>query len=372
MDDNKDVLKDFSLLIKDKIITFIQGDNNTYYISIDKSKNLIKISKLLHGVITESHKTENLNKQSKQLLQDSLNKLYNTIILRRESKKKNYIRFSFTLIPEKIVQFIAKRLAFLFEKTKLIIFFLVSFTITLSFSFFILIDNIPTLNNWFDIIITYLILLLILIFHEFGHASASMSMNIKPREIGFGFYLIFPVLYANVTNIWILNKAKRIIVNLGGIYFQVIANVLLIIGYYIYPSDVFLRVISVNNFVCLYSLVPFLRNDGYWVYSDFFEIPNLMNKSQYYFLNLKGTSKVNIPLLLFSIGNTLFLFYIIYLYYVMVKNIYIEAAQLYTGGLLFKDISLVLFKALIISVFLVLFIRGQITLLLSKLKTKNI
>jgi putative peptide zinc metalloprotease protein len=185
---------------------------------------------------------------------DSLKKLYDNIIQRRESKKTSYIHFSFRLIPQKAVQFVSEKLVFLFKKKTMIIVFSISFFTTLIFYFFILRHNLLILNNWMDIVLTYVILLLILIFHEFGHASASMSMNIKPGEIGFGFYLIFPVLYANVTNIWILNKIKRIIINLGGIYFQIIANALLVGAYFLYPSDIFLRVISINSFVCLVTI----------------------------------------------------------------------------------------------------------------------
>ncbi len=124
--------------------------------------------------------------------------------------------------------------------------FFLTFLITIMFIVTIMRHNIPTFSNWKDIAVTYVILFVILIFHEFGHAAASMKMSVKPKEIGVGFYLIFPVLYTNVTNIWVLKKNKRIIINIAGIYFQNIANVLLIMIYLFYPNDICLRIISIT------------------------------------------------------------------------------------------------------------------------------
>ncbi|PVV61183.1 hypothetical protein DD829_03175, partial [Chryseobacterium sp. HMWF035] len=79
--------------------------------------------------------------------------------------------------------------------------------------------------------ITYLFLFVILIIHELGHVTATQFFKQKTYSIGFGLYLIFPVFYADVTNIWALSKYKRIVVNLAGIFFQSILGVLLFCCY---------------------------------------------------------------------------------------------------------------------------------------------
>ena len=40
--------------------------------------------------------------------------------------------------------------------------------------------------------------------------------------MGVGLYLFRPVFYTDLSNAWKLNRKKRIVTDLGGIYFQVI------------------------------------------------------------------------------------------------------------------------------------------------------
>ncbi len=94
-----------------------------------------------------------------------------------------------------------------------------------------------------------------------------------------------------------------------------------------------------------------------------------MKQSQYYFLELKKRNKINIPLLLYSIGNTVFLAYIVFLYFTIIKNAYTDLVRLYLDGIQFEELSFIVFKAFIISVFLMLFLKGQISLIRSKLNT---
>ena len=143
---------------------------------------------------------------------------------------------------------------------------------------------------------------------------------------------IFPVFYADVTAVWKLNKYKRIIVNLAGIYFQLLISMLLIVFLSIwslqYPMTnlICIYLFKINIFVILYALFPFFRNDGYWVYSDFFDLPNLSERAFAFpklmyrnFLESKKSrdpkflSKADWPLFLYSIGNylilSIFIFY---------------------------------------------------------------
>ncbi len=127
--------------------------------------------------------------------------------------------------------------------------------------------------------ISYVFLIASCLFHEFGHSSAATKYGIKSKEIGFGFYLIFPVLYTDISRVWLLNRHQRVLVNLAGIYFQSLLN----IGLYLlhvtnsYPvfDTVYISLFLTNTFLILYSLNPYLRNDGYWIYSDYFDLTNL-------------------------------------------------------------------------------------------------
>lgn len=126
----------------------------------------------------------------------------------------------------------------------------------------------------------YPAVLLILLSHEIGHAAASYRFGVKPKEIGIGLYLIFPVLYTDVTDIWRLSKLKRVIVNLGGLYVQLLINLLLIwflvSNFGDYDRITIARyLIQLNVAMLIINTIPFIKLDGYWIYSDLFSLPNL-------------------------------------------------------------------------------------------------
>ncbi|MEZ0611334.1 hypothetical protein ACAW74_22675 [Fibrella sp. WM1] len=144
-------------------------------------------------------------------------------------------------------------------------------------------------NEGIWLVVAYVIYFTVFMCHELGHASATRRFGLDPGDIGFGFYLIFPVFYADVSVIWALDRTRRIVVNLGGIYFQLLLNGLFVAVAYAFPATyLFLSpIIILNSLVMLYSLNPFLRYDGYWIYSDLFNLPNLRTQSRRYWATLK-------------------------------------------------------------------------------------
>jgi putative peptide zinc metalloprotease protein len=123
----------------------------------------------------------------------------------------------------------------------------------------------------------------ILLFHELGHASSAYHFGVKPKKVGGGFYLAFPVLFADITEAWKLSRSQRVIVNLAGIYFQLLINLVLI--YCVYNTSNFesvrlLRYLMILNISTMILNLNFvLKFDGYWVYSDLFKLPNLSQQS---------------------------------------------------------------------------------------------
>lgn len=131
-----------------------------------------------------------------------------------------------------------------------------------------------------DTVTVYFLFMCIVLLHELGHATASYTFGVKPKEIGFGWYFIFPVLYANVSDIWQLPASRRNVVNIAGVYFQLLVNVILISCYYNNISQPLLCTLIISNTISMVcSLIPFFRYDGYWLFSDYFNIPNLKAKS---------------------------------------------------------------------------------------------
>jgi hypothetical protein len=119
-----------------------------------------------------------------------------------------------------------------------------------------------------------------MLIHELGHIAACKKFGIRHGEIGFAFYFIFPIVYADITQIWSAPRAKRIIANLGGIYLELIYASILFIGHLITSIDCILWA-AVGVFVkAITELNPFMRYDGYWLLSDITNTPNLLLKSK--------------------------------------------------------------------------------------------
>jgi putative peptide zinc metalloprotease protein len=119
----------------------------------------------------------------------------------------------------------------------------------------------------------------LLLGHELGHAAAAYRFNIIPASIGAGLYLCIPVLYADITDVWRLAPRKRIVVNLAGVYIQLLLNVP-IMAICRFTTDGELNsfanlLICLNTFAAIFNLMPFAKLDGYWVAADFLDAPNL-------------------------------------------------------------------------------------------------
>ncbi|MHB8425927.1 MAG: M50 family metallopeptidase [Gammaproteobacteria bacterium] len=124
---------------------------------------------------------------------------------------------------------------------------------------------------------------LCLLFHELGHSAAAWRFGIRVRRIGIGLYWIFPVLFSDVTDIWKLPRRRRLVVDLGGVYFQAVA-LLPLLAFGLLTREPGWRaaaafVIAINVLTIVVNLNPLLRYDGYWIYSDLSGIPNLRRQS---------------------------------------------------------------------------------------------
>jgi len=116
--------------------------------------------------------------------------------------------------------------------------------------------------------------------HELGHIAACKAYKIKHGGIGFGFYFVLPVMYADITNIWAANKQKRIIANMGGIFSEILYASMLLIVFLITQNPIFyVASISLATMV-VWEFNPFVRFDGYWILSDLTNTPNLISKSK--------------------------------------------------------------------------------------------
>lgn len=187
----------------------------------------------------------------------------------------NYIKFGFIFLKSNIVSKVVPVLKFLFKKQICILIFIICFVL-FGLNLYINYNSYSEFN--IITIFPYFLLLtfISIIFHELGHATASHHYKTKHGGIGFGFYLYFmPVFFADVTDIWRLDRWKRIVVNSAGVYFEVIFCLILSIIGFLTKNQITEILSLIIAGKALYNLLPFLRADGYWILSDLFNKPNL-------------------------------------------------------------------------------------------------
>jgi putative peptide zinc metalloprotease protein len=122
-----------------------------------------------------------------------------------------------------------------------------------------------------------------------------------------GLYLLFPVFYANVSSAWRLERKARVVVDLGGMYFQLLLTIPAWFLFHLTREPLWLLLFLELDAMILFSLNPFLRFDGYWLCSDLLGVPNLRSRSQLLVKNVcrrlgKRSPLASTPLLEISPG----------------------------------------------------------------------
>lgn len=125
------------------------------------------------------------------------------------------------------------------------------------------------------VVINYLLLLL----HELGHAAGGIRAGAMPGNIGLGLYLIYPVMFTDVSQSWLAPTRKRLLVDAGGLYVTGLCAVCDISVYAYWRAPLIGLIAYLLCITTVINLNPFLRMDGYWMISDLLGIHDLMGKT---------------------------------------------------------------------------------------------
>lgn len=111
--------------------------------------------------------------------------------------------------------------------------------------------------------------------HELGHSTACKRFGAQPSAIGFTLYMVYPALYSDVSDAWRLRRWQRVVVDLGGMYFQLVVAAAYAIAWQFtgwWPFKMAIFGVIASGII---NLNPILRFDGYWVISDVLGVTNL-------------------------------------------------------------------------------------------------
>ncbi len=263
----------------------ISQDDNSYFVAnansvkvIDSLQRCDNLSSA-YGMFCESSITTVTFEQYKDITNKILVKLKN----KNNDISNQYLHLRFQILSSKTIGKIGQLFVFLFNPNLLWILFSTGivvdiFNLMYTGSSFSLEKNISISTH---AMLLYLSLLLFSpFFHEIGHISACRKFKAGHGGFGFGFYFIFPVTYSDVSAIWMISKKNRMVVNLAGIYFEIMYSVLLVITAIITGNSVFSMLAVLIFLNALRQLNPLFRYDGYWILSDLANLPNLRPNSR--------------------------------------------------------------------------------------------
>lgn len=139
--------------------------------------------------------------------------------------------------------------------------------------------------GWPNLIYLWITMALAKIIHEFGHGISCVHYGSECHEMGIMLLVFSPCLYCDVTDSWMMrNKWHRIIIGAAGMYIEVVLSAVAIyIWWFSKPGLV--HHLALNTFfvttitTVIFNANPLMRFDGYYMMSDFLEIPNLRQKS---------------------------------------------------------------------------------------------
>lgn len=155
--------------------------------------------------------------------------------------------------------------------------------------------------GWPNLIYLWITLSLTKLIHEFGHALACRRMGCECNAIGLAFMVMSPTMYCDASDSWMLsNKWQRIGIAAAGMYVEVLLGSVAILLWSSSGPGLF-RNLCLNVFfistvtTVIFNANPLIRFDGYYIFSDWIEIPNLREKA----------SRLSQRLLAWSMGKTL-------------------------------------------------------------------
>ena len=167
------------------------------------------------------------------------------------------------------------------------------------FGFILFIDNYTYFAvSLFDLysvstIITVMIAFFVLIvIHEFAHAVSCRLYGGEVNEFGFLLMYFQPCFYCDISDAWLFKKKRhRLAVTWAGPYSEIILLAFTMLvwrmtvpgSYFHQISQILVIVIWVT---AVFNLNPLIKLDGYYLLSDWLEIPNLRDKSFTYVGNL--------------------------------------------------------------------------------------
>jgi multidrug efflux pump subunit AcrA (membrane-fusion protein) len=142
----------------------------------------------------------------------------------------------------------------------------------------------PNLFSIWTILMVWPIVFTVSAYHEFSHGLTCRHFGGQVKEVGFMLIYFSPAFYCDVSDAWMFPRRRdRMLVTLAGGYSQLMLWGLCAIIWRITEPDTYINQIMVvvvlfSGLQTLFNFNPLIKLDGYYMLSDYLEVPNLRSK----------------------------------------------------------------------------------------------
>jgi putative peptide zinc metalloprotease protein len=123
------------------------------------------------------------------------------------------------------------------------------------------------------------------VLHELGHGLTAKRLGCRVPTMGLALLVMMPVLYTDTSAAWHLPKrSQRLAIGSAGVIAECSLAAYSILLWNFVPDGVFRSILFVwatTTWVLtvLINMSPFMRFDGYYLFSDLIDVPNLQDRS---------------------------------------------------------------------------------------------
>jgi putative peptide zinc metalloprotease protein len=142
------------------------------------------------------------------------------------------------------------------------------------------------------LLLAWVTMLLVTTAHEFAHGLTCKHFGGEVHEIGFLLLYFQPAFYCNISDAWLFpEKSKRLWVTFAGAYLETFVWSIATLIWWIAETDTWVSflatiVMATSGIKSIFNMNPLIKLDGYYLLSDYLEIPNLRQRSMTYLKTL--------------------------------------------------------------------------------------
>jgi multidrug resistance efflux pump len=145
--------------------------------------------------------------------------------------------------------------------------------------------------RWETLVLVWLTLVLVTLCHEFAHGLTCKHFGGEVHEIGVMVMFFTPCFFCNVSDAWLMpRKSRRLWITLAGGYCDLCVWALAVFVWRVTMPGTLVNhlawvVLSICGTRIFFNFNPLLKLDGYYLLSDWLEIPNLQKLALPYWMS---------------------------------------------------------------------------------------